>query len=1295
MTDAAPPEPNPTPPRPPRWRRWRWLLVFGLTSAGVGWIGFWLVLQQYVQPFIERQVGNTLERPVEMGRITRVSLNRIHFGPTRLPVQPDDADHAIAQAVEVRFTPLKIALQRRLELDITLKDSAAYIAEDETHTWLKIPKFEEGNLPIKIRVSAIRIQDATLDLVKLDAGFQPTAPIQLQVERGALLIRDGVKDMGIAQLQGGFVAGGRFTVDGNVGTEGPFWDGLNGKLALKLQDINLAEVARILPPLPLEIRQGEASGNMVMALAGNPLDIDTAPEFTGVARLSNIVVATSLVEPVVTVERGDIRLQGEVAQLDGWRTRLGEIPLRIGGTVSAADTLANRVNVQLEPTAIATLLETFNYEDLLPVPVAGSIALNATLFGPLEQPKIMGRVVNACPELGSDRPAESQAQIEAGLTPDRRTRHSVLRNPVLQSANRQQCELRLDRLPFRSLLADFHIDLLQQRLTLQQAGLQPRAGGMIRAQGGGILKGARPLAQLKAEFAELPADALLSAYGIPLPVRVGSVGGEAQVLVPIRNWRKLQATVVSQVLGGVVQVGNVELTDQQWSGRVIARNLNLPAPLAVRDATANLQLGGRLDRFGLDTFTVAGQAQAQVGQGRLTASRLALAGGQFSGLVEAQNADVGAIAANFLPAQFATLPIGNLNGNLAIGGRLRGGQLPDLIGQGQMNLALAGGTATLQALRLQNNQLTAQAQANQVQLSQAAALIPARLPLNPAELGVVDAAIALQSNLTPLLQGDVTAILQQTNLETDAAIADLSGGQGRAKISLRQGQWQANLSGQNLDLRRLSPQLPASLNQPASGQFQFTGRIPEQFSLNSLAFTGQGAAQLGEGRITVPNVRLSGGRLRAQAQPQNIALHPFHPLLRGRLVGDVNVNIPLQNVTALTATGQVNLDQGVSLITNPLDINFQWGHERLRLDRLHAKDQLTAEGTVDINLARILAGAIGPDVIRDLNLTVDAQNLPLQPGLRDLRQLVTLPVPTEQVILGGTASFNGTVQGNVRSPEVTGNLSLDHFALNRWAFDPLLSGPVSINPNGSTVNLTGASDRLIVALDDRYLPTRFDVQLQELQATGVREGNLLKTTVENVSLRRVKALVPTSLLPPLVAAQPLSGRLTGRFDVNLNTWGIAGQVAISPFMLGPLQASTFTGGVQYVNGAIALEDAELITGDTRYALSGRLIPTGPDPEVQAELEIVQGDIQDILAALEIAQLSDLLRLGRTVSSPATGSAADLDTVAVGDGDAPLRAQLDRLSEILALNRQNDQNSIDALPLPPLDVASGAITGRIS
>ncbi|NEO88427.1 MAG: hypothetical protein F6J87_30000, partial [Spirulina sp. SIO3F2] len=983
---ASPPPNTPDTPQPPRRRRRLGWLLFGLAGAGAGWIGFWVLLQQVAQPFIERQVSNTLERPVEMGRVTHVSLNRIHFGPTSLPTQPDDADYGIAQAVEVRFTPLKIALQRRLELDITLKDSTAYVEEDENGNWLKIPEFEEGNLPIKIRVTAIRIQQADLDVVKRDAELQPKAPIQLQVDRGALLINGGPDDMEIEQLQGEFLAGGNFEIDGDLSMQGGL-NSLKGKLATQLRNINLAEVARILPPLPVEVRQGKASANTVITLNGNPIKLETVPEFDGVARLQSVVVATPLVEPAVTVDYGNVRLQGNVAHLDGWRTRLGEdIPINIGGSLSATDVQANQVRVNLKPTAVNALLKTFEFEKLLPVPVAGAIALQAALAGPLDQPVVVGRVTNACPENSEPPRQRSQPQ-----------------NRV--------CELRVDRLPVAGLLVDFKADVFAQRLQVERVQIQPRAGGTIVAKGIASLKGEKPVGILNAAFADLPANALLATYGILLPLQAGQIAGQARAVVPLNDWQNLKATVSTQVLGGTVDIGNIELTDKQWAGTMIAQNLKIPAPLPADRANARLRIAGRLDRFSLDTITVNGQASATLAQGQVTVPRLALRQNQFSAQVEAQNAGVKAIASQFLPAQFADIPIGTLNGRLAIAGQLRGAQLPDLVGQGAMTLGLAGGAATVQGIRLKDNQLTAQARAQNLQLAQATRLIPAKLPINATELGVASAAIAVQTNLAPLLKGNIAALLGQTTLQINAAIANLSGGQATAQATLQGGQWRATATGQTIDPTRLLPQLPDTLAQPVAGQFAFSGVVPKQLTLNSLTAQGRGNVQLATGRVALPALELKQGRLVARAQPQNLALRPFHPLLRGQLAGDVQVAVPLQNVTALTASGQVSLNQGVSVVTNPLAIAFRWGNERLTLDRLQARDQLAVQGFIDVHLAQILRGAIGPDMIAQMNLDVDARQLPLQQGVQELQQFIApLPEATEQVALAGSVGFVGNIQ---------------------------------------------------------------------------------------------------------------------------------------------------------------------------------------------------------------------------------------------------------------------------------------------
>ena len=300
----------------------------------------------------------------------------------------------------------------------------------------------------------------------------------------------------------------------------------------------------------------------------------------------------------------------------------------------------------MEPTAIATLLETFEFEDLLPVPVVGAIALDAALTGPLDQPVVVGRVTNACAE--NAKPQEPE--------PSPQPRNRTARNAAQTAARQNQtCELRVDRVPVAGLRVDFQADVLEQRLRVQRVQIQPRAGGAIAAQGIATLKGEKPVAVVNAVFADLPANALAANYGVPLPLPVGAIAGKARAVVPLKDWQDLSVVVNSQVLGGTVDIGNLEIKDKQWAGTVIAQNLEIPAPLPAERANARLRIAGRLDRFTPDTFTVNGQASATVAEGQVTVSRLNLKQNRFAALVEAQNAGVQAIAAELLPEQFCSI----------------------------------------------------------------------------------------------------------------------------------------------------------------------------------------------------------------------------------------------------------------------------------------------------------------------------------------------------------------------------------------------------------------------------------------------------------------------------------------------------------------------------------------------------------------------------------------------------------------------------------------------------------------
>ncbi|MBD0362708.1 MAG: hypothetical protein ICV55_08070, partial [Coleofasciculus sp. C3-bin4] len=224
------------------------------------------------------------------------------------------------------------------------------------------------------------------------------------------------------------------------------------------------------------------------------------------------------------------------------------------------------------------------------------------------------------------------------------------------------------------------------------------------------------------------------------------------------------------------------------------------------------------------------------------------------------------------------------------------------------------------------------------------------------------------------------------------------------------------------------------------------------------------------------------------------------------------------------------------------------------------------------------------------------------------------------------------------------------------AFESPLRGSVTAVPGqGANLQLTGTRDQINVALAANYQPVSFLVQTQGAVASGRRQGELLLVNAQNFPIGIIKKLAP---LPTAIATQPLSGRLSGDVAVNLNTYGISGDIAIADPIIGTLKGDSFTGTLQYSNGRIALTDGLFKQGESEYLLSADVIPTPQGPQFQANLKVDEGKLQNVLTALQLFDIADLTR---GFNAPTYGKAANVTDIQAGLPQATLQNQLRRLT----------------------------------
>ncbi|HAA27254.1 MAG TPA: hypothetical protein DCE56_05695, partial [Cyanobacteria bacterium UBA8553] len=374
------------------------------------------------------------------------------------------------------------------------------------------------------------------------------------------------------------------------------------------------------------------------------------------------------------------------------------------------------------------------------------------------------------------------------------------------------------------------------------------------------------------------------------------------------------------------------------------------------------------------------------------------------------------------------------------------------------------------------------------------------------------------------------------------------------------------------------------------------------------------------------------------------------------------------------ARGQVNFSEGLALIDRALTASISWNGQQLQIQQATANG-FNASGVVNVNLANR-----GLQAIEGLNLNVRATDLNLQ-------QLpAALP---DAVKLAGRADFEGRIAGTPKAPNVNGNLRLRNFVAGGLKFEPLLAGTVNANPGqGVNLQLNGTEDRINVALAPNYQPTSFLVRTKGAVATGTRSGQELLVSVQNFPIDTIKTFAPTTA----IASQPLSGKLSGELAVNLNTYGVSGNVAIANPLFASLKGDSFTGTFQYANGVVALTDGIFQQGDSQYLLSGNITQTPKGPQFNAKLDVAQGELKNVLTALQIFDLRDLTR---GFSIPAVGKLGNVDIARVGIPEAPLQTQLELFSKIDALITQEREQRKANSPLPDIAEAKGQFQGSVT
>ncbi|MGB7381297.1 MAG: translocation/assembly module TamB domain-containing protein [Rivularia sp. (in: cyanobacteria)] len=780
--------------------------------------------------------------------------------------------------------------------------------------------------------------------------------------------------------------------------------------------------------------------------------------------------------------------------------------------------------------------------------------------------------------------------------------------------------------------------------------------------------------------------------------------------------------------GGVIAANNIQLKNGVYLAQVATNNVRIrdlseqvPKSFAGR-LTGKFNLAGSLDSFAPESLIVSGKANLNTAAGRISASDIEFARGQYRAKVGVNNIDVRQLSPQ-IPQSFP----GKLTGNFDIAGSTK--SLEELTVSGNGFINAAGGRISASEIAVYNGRYQAKIDANKLLVSQLSPKIPQSFPgrltgnfnvagsvnsfedvnlsgnaaINAGD-GKVTASDIFVNNgkyqakvaADNLLVSQLSAKIPQSfggrltgnfnvagsvnsfedvNLSGNAAISAGDGKVTASDIFVNNGKYQAKVAADGIRLRQFAPQLPEILAGNLTGNFNVVGSVN---SFEDVNLSGNAAINAAGGKIAASNIQVNNGRYQAVVNAADVELNKLNQRLRGKFAGNLQVagNLKKPTLADIRANGNVQFSQGIPGFEKPINAAIAWSGNKLKIARATAPG-LNISGDIFAN-----AQGAGIPQITQLDLNIQASNFDLQ----------QLPVDISNAVnVAGKVDFDGKVTGKLPLPNVVGKVALKDFVINDVAFEPVLSGNVKSQlGSGLQLNVAGKQDRIAVNLNKNNRPESFVVKRGEAFASGQSQGDILALDIKAFPLQLLKLPLPVNRY---LGSGKIAGTFTGDVRVNQKTFATAsGNITVQNPEVGRLKGDKLVANFNYNGNKLSISTGEFFKGESSYTVAGTVTKIGEAPQLKGKLKVKQGKIQDVLTALQIYELQDIQR---GLEEPTYGKASQLETTGVGLPNQTLLTQLRRYSEIQALLEKQKRQRRDASPFPELANLKGTFDAEVS
>ncbi|MBK1989042.1 translocation/assembly module TamB [Sphaerospermopsis aphanizomenoides BCCUSP55] len=1178
---------------PTKSRKSLWLMI--LSRGGIALGAFLLLLviagvwrlREFIQtelaPLAQRNLTNTLNRPIQLGKVKEFSLTGVRFAASAIPPTSTDPDKVTIEAVDVGFDPWQLVITRQLKLDVTLINPDIYIEQDNEQRWIttKIAPAGKPGL-IKTDLDKLRFRNAKLILV----GNQRIGEAEDQGSKGdnssptpasfrqVPVVFSGL--YGTARLiennrlirfdvAGQPENGGNIFLQGDVRAQAT----LEGKLKLRAQDLLAADITRLIK-LPLNLQAGRVNGDLQIQLIP-----DQPTLLYGSASLQKVTLQIPKVTQPFSNSQGNIKFQGLKIELDNVVSNYGKIPLAVTGLIDRENgfKLAGRVNA----VSVSQALDTLKVQS--PFPVTGVVKADLQVLGNIEEPVLAGTVANI-----------KTAQI--------------------------------DKVDFQKVSGKFELSSRDSLITLKDIQGQTTVGGDVT--GGGTIKlGKSPEINVNLTANNVPGDAIAQIYNVKQPtVSIGNISATANIngaagnIQTLVKWQAPQATYAA-------------------SGETI---INPDRTVDFRDVAVNI--AGNVVRGYGKYNSQSWQAVAEASGVKLT---------PFIKEQQLENIDLRAAA---------------FNGRLLLSGTSGPFKVTSIRSEGA-GFNIGGGRIAISRLQLEDKNFVADLIANDVRLGQI-------LKQSPPILNNPIAGKFTVAGNTENFSTKTMGAIGEGSLTVD------NGTITAKNIQVSNGRYKAQVQAKNVPLQKLAT-VPPQLQGIVAGDFNVAG-IVDSFKPETIQATGQGRLNLAGGTVTASNIQVANGRYQAVVNGSGVQLNRLNQQLQGQFAGQLQVAglLGSAKLADVRAAGQVQFSRGLGAINSPLNAVFSWNGQQLTIPQARTAN-LNASGYIVAN-----AQQPGIPEITQLNLNLQAQNY-------DLKQLpFKLP---NAVDVAGKVDFQGQITGKPTAPNVVGMLGLRNLRVQEFAFEPSLTGNINfVQGRGLNLDVAGKRDRIAANFNANNANNQgnsFLVQWQQASATGQATGDNWAVKVNNFPLEVLNLTLPNNTF---LGKGALAGLLTGDLQINQKTLATKGNIAIAQPKLARIRGDRFITQFSYNNNTATLTNSEFTRKQSRYLFDATVKQTTKGPQLQAKINIDQGNVRDLLTVAQVFELQDLQR---GLAAPTYGTSADLTTNSQGLPDQSLFNQIQRLSEIDALLAVQEQQRLDSKPIPNLTDLKGIFNGEIA